>query len=233
MFEALVPVLPTHHANSWRVSEVSQIVLVLLDSRCPPLHFPHSLQVFLSSTKCRIILVLTKVDIVGVDRAEAWQRELLARYPTAKVVIVEAYAIKLSQDGQTTTARKTRYRPHIPQNFKERLVSALKETHEELLQPPVGIRANPEKLAKWRPRVKREVNWNAVLAAGPATTMGPIDKGKGSNRDPNIEIDSEDEDVPEPDCLTVGLIGAPLLVYMPHTRCDILKGNRMLASRRC
>lgn len=195
------------------MSELSQIILVLLDCRCPPLHFPLSLQNFLSTTKCRVILVLTKVDIVGLERAEAWQRELLKRHPTVRVVMVEAYTVKVAQDGETTTARKTRYRPHMPQNFKERLVEALKETHEELLQPPDYIKSKPERLAKWRPRVKRELNWDAILTAGPLNQSAhPIDKGKVKEQDYNAEIDSEDENFSEPDFLTVGLIGTQLFV---------------------
>ncbi|VDB86571.1 unnamed protein product [Peniophora sp. CBMAI 1063] len=194
----------------WRVSELSQIVLVLLDSRCPPLHFPRSLQAFLSTTKCRVILVLTKVDIVGLERAEAWQRELLKRHPTTRVVMVESYTVKQAQDGESTTARKTRHRPHIPQNFKERLVTALRETHEELRQPPDYIKSTPEKLAKWRPRVRRELDWNAILAAGSLRQDNhSADKGKRREQDLQVEADSDSEDFTEPDFLTVGLIGQP------------------------
>src|SRR6185369_11980830 len=39
----------------WRVTEISQILLVLLDSRCPLLHFPPPLQQYLFNRK--VILV--------------------------------------------------------------------------------------------------------------------------------------------------------------------------------
>lgn len=77
----------------WRVTEISSILLVLLDSRCPPLHYPPSFHAYLSALRParKIVLVLTKTDIVGPERVDSWKTWLRTKYPGCKVVGVESY----------------------------------------------------------------------------------------------------------------------------------------------
>lgn len=193
---------------SWRVTELSQILLILLDSRCPLLHFPPSLQTYLSSPSYKLILVLTKVDISGPERAEAWSKYLTDKFPGVQVVMVESYIPKATvadfDNGEVTLAkvRRRRYEPHIPHTFKERLVNALKTAHKQSLEPPERVRQDPEKLAKWRPRVKREVDWDALLTAGASSHAYVSRPTKDAPQNP--EGGQEDE---EPEYLTVGLLG--------------------------
>ncbi|KAI0031419.1 hypothetical protein K488DRAFT_52165 [Vararia minispora EC-137] len=189
----------------WRVLELSDILLVLLDSRCPLLHFPPSLQTYLSAPH-RVIIVLTKVDIIGPERAAAWQEYLHGQFPGMRIVMVEAYAAKTSQDGGTITARKRKYEPRIPLTFKERLVSTLQEVHQELLQPPPHIRDDPEKLKKWVPRIKRVIDWVTVSSACPSHAHDPSDTPRKELRHDN---DRETGGSVEPDFLTIGFIGQP------------------------
>jgi len=96
--------------------EISQIILVLLDSRCPPMHYPPSLSSYLSDR--RVILILTKVDLSGPARAEAWTSHLKTHYPGVRVVQVESFVQKEeSADHQG----RTLYHPHLPKGFRERL----------------------------------------------------------------------------------------------------------------
>lgn len=119
--------------------------------------------------------------------------------------MVESYIPKATvadfDNGEVTLAKggRRRYEPHIPHTFKERLVDALKNAHKELLEPPERVRQDPEKLRRWRPRVKREVDWDALLTAGASShvhvSRTTKDAPQGSE---------EDE---EPEYLTVGLLG--------------------------
>src|SRR5688572_6315837 len=84
--------------SSWRVTEISDIILVLLDSRCPTLHYPPSLERYLGDRK--VILVLTKVDITGPARVAAWIKHLRAKHPSLPIVQVESYIEKVSTDQQ-------------------------------------------------------------------------------------------------------------------------------------
>jgi hypothetical protein len=186
----------------WRVTESAQILMVLLDSRCPLLHLPPSLVNFISLPRYRVILVLTKVDISGPQRAEAWASYLRLKYPSTRVVMVESYSTNPQGFSGEGTARRGRHEPHIPRNFKEQLVTALKEAHHEMLQPPERIKDDPEKLSDWKPRVKVEVDWDVVLHSGPTTRAKP--PGNGS------DVTAADSNEAESDILTIGLIGMAL-----------------------
>ncbi|KAG6380888.1 hypothetical protein JVT61DRAFT_5280 [Boletus reticuloceps] len=256
----LMPYPPTHFERNievwrqfWRVTEISQILLVLLDSRCPPLHLPSSLSAFLNiptpspsidssprskQTKSKaphIILVLTKADISGPARTASWTSFLNTSYPGVPVVPVEAYAPKslIVEQGPT------RYEPHLPGTFRERLVDTLRALHEQLLQPPQWVTAprpgesEEERLLRidqWRPRVKRVIDWNDVLAAkgnrvGKAVGGVAVPRGQDIERETEgTEMDEEDDvkisdseeeqtgdasEWKEPEFLTIGVIGQP------------------------
>ncbi|PIL31736.1 hypothetical protein GSI_06440 [Ganoderma sinense ZZ0214-1] len=203
----------------WRVTEISQIILILLDSRCPTLHFSPALSSYISSiphsSRLRTILVLTKVDISGPDRAAAWTTYLNALYPGMRVVQVESYTEKYPDAGGSSSARKKQYEPHLPSAFRQTLVNVLRETHAELLEPPPAVKNNPERLATWRPKTKSAVDWDAVLkayggqvgsAVGGAAAPKPIKMDPGDQDDAD---DQTEEDDSEPEFLTIGLIGQP------------------------
>lgn len=200
------------------MSEISQILLILLDSRCPLLHYPPSLASYLAGLPNRkVILVLTKVDISGPDRANAWSSYLKKRYPYVRIVQVESYIPKeLGPNDEGTSKRNRRFEPHLPHTFRERLVQALREVHEELLQPPEIIRRDENKMKHWKPSVKAEVDWDAVLSAH-GDKVGQAIGGAIAPRPSTLDSTTEDRepldekqetaDVAEPDFLTVGLIG--------------------------
>lgn len=203
---------------SWRVTEISQILLCLLDSRCPPLHFPPSLESYLATRKAKLILVLTKVDIAGPERAEAWTTYLQKQHPGLPIVQVEAYQQKLGEQGRPV------YESHLPLPFRERLVNAMRQVHEEMLIPPERVRSDDAKLKRWNPPVKRKIDWDGVLHANGkkvGTVVGgaaaPKGKGKEDNTDDTQEPEQQTSDKEgqsewqEPEFLTVGLIGKEFL----------------------
>jgi hypothetical protein len=200
------------------VTEISQILLILLDSRCPLLHYPPSLASYLAGLPNRkIILVLTKVDISGPDRAKAWSEYLKKRYPEVRVVQVEAYVPKeLGPNNEGTSKRGKRFEPHLPQTFRERLIEALREVHQELLRPPPMVRGHEEKMKHWKPTVKADVDWAMALSAcgdrvGQAVggPVAPRPTALESSADDQGLVDEKQEvaEVEEPDFLTIGLIG--------------------------
>ncbi|KAL1670708.1 hypothetical protein GGF50DRAFT_42024 [Schizophyllum commune] len=183
----------------WRVTEISDIILVLLDSRCPLIHFPDSLSRYLASYEDkRVILVLTKVDITGADRTNAWRDYISSRHPGLRIVEVESYAEK----AYSATGRRPAYEPHLPEEFRRRLVEAIHDTHAELLEPPPRVQESEKRLAYWKPSVRRSVDWEA--AAAPREFGAPEPARSAPPKPEN------DADVPEePPYLTIGLIGQP------------------------
>jgi ribosome biogenesis GTPase A len=102
--------LPTlRSAHRWRVTELSSILLVLLDSRCPPLHIPNSLHRFITGLKPtrQIIFVLTKTSVVGIECAESWKVWLESRYPGTQVLLSESYRDRTSEERKGQGALAT------------------------------------------------------------------------------------------------------------------------------
>ncbi|PCH33931.1 nucleoside triphosphate hydrolase protein [Wolfiporia cocos MD-104 SS10] len=193
----------------WRVTEISDIILILLDTRCPLIHLPPALTAFLSTAapQTRTVLVLTKVDITGPVCAAAWQAYLRARFPDTRVVQVEAYAEHDTARGERASGRQS----HLPLPFRETLVDALRETHAELLVPPEHVSSDPEKAKRWVPKVKKEVDWGAVMRAE-GDKVGSVIGGATAphpHADTTQGDEGEQEGFVEPQFLTIGLIGQP------------------------
>ncbi|QRW24653.1 50S ribosome-binding GTPase [Rhizoctonia solani] len=133
--ESILPA-PTYYERNievwrqlWRVCELSSILMILLDARCPPLHYPPSLDAYIKALRParQVILVLTKIDI--------WEFKATN---------------KLVGEGQGT---RIKYQPHMPTPLRDSLREALKAAHAALLDPPSKVKEDPGRLAKWRPAV--------------------------------------------------------------------------------
>ncbi|CAI5727494.1 unnamed protein product [Hyaloperonospora brassicae] len=66
----------------WRVVERSSVLVHLADARCPLLHISDQLMTHIRTKfpRKRVVLVLTKTDLVAAERVEKWSRYLQARY---------------------------------------------------------------------------------------------------------------------------------------------------------
>jgi hypothetical protein len=158
--------------------------------------------------------------MAGPERAEAWTTYLQKRHPGLPIVRVEAYQQKLGEQGRPV------YESHLPLPFRERLVNAMRQVHEEMLIPPERVRSDEAKLNRWNPPVKREIDWDGVLRAqgkkvGSVVGGAAMPKGKGKedNADDAQELEQQTSDKDgqsewqEPDFLTVGLIGKAFLCF--------------------
>lgn len=184
------------------------------------------------------------MDISGPARTTSWTAFLNANYPGVPVVPVEAYAPKSSV---TVEQGPTRYEPYLPGTFRERLVHALKDVHEQLLQPPQWVTAprpgeseenRLERIAQWRPTVKRVIDWDGVLKpkgnlVGKAVGSAAVPKGQvaehetegaGVDMADDLNVSESEEEAyewKEPEFLTVGVIGIPYTASHRHpfTQC--------------
>ncbi|BGO98697.1 hypothetical protein NBRC10513v2_003091 [Rhodotorula toruloides] len=234
----------------WRTTETSDILLVLIDVRFPLLHYPPSLRHYLRTLKPHpkpVILVLTKTDLVPRWVSEAWKRYFEEDAGTrsegdghaeggAKIEVVLMESYKEEERGEDTQGTHARLVPAAPPPARHALLSALRRAHNSLLTPPPVVASNPERLARWKLKVRKEVDWEGVEEEGGETGVragkkggkeaDESEKGRKSRRKkgkdelapPRQEQEEErsadaagdagedDEDYP---FLTVGLIGQP------------------------
>ncbi|XP_055599356.1 guanine nucleotide-binding protein-like 1 [Uranotaenia lowii] len=76
----------------WRVLELSDIVLIIVDARFPTLMFPPSLYYYV--TECigkSMILVLNKIDLVLPEVVLGWKRYFQEKYKNIKIVMFTSY----------------------------------------------------------------------------------------------------------------------------------------------
>lgn len=176
----------------WRTTETSDILLVLIDVRFPLLHYPPSLRHYLRTLKPNprpVVLVLTKTDLVPPWVAQAWktyfeeEADLAASVSAAststeatgagkphkiEVVLMESYREKEKRE-ETQGNQAARLVPAAPPPARHALLSALRNAHATLLTPPPIVASDPVRLARWRPRVRRTVDWDSVVEEGGET----------------------------------------------------------------
>lgn len=131
-------------------------------SRFPLIHFPPSLEAHMKALGKPYILVLTKTDLVPRPFAEAWKTWFEEREGPngASVVLMTSY--RETERTALTQGTQARYTPAAPTSARQALLTALRRAHEQLLAPPEVVKSHPERLRRWSPRVRREVDWDAV-----------------------------------------------------------------------
>ncbi|XP_052864759.1 guanine nucleotide-binding protein-like 1 [Anopheles cruzii] len=76
----------------WRVLELSDIVLTIVDCRFPTLMFPPSLYRYVTEELGKgMILVINKIDLVAPEVVLAWRRYFEEKYPQIQVVLFTSY----------------------------------------------------------------------------------------------------------------------------------------------
>ena len=215
---------PAKLLGSWRVTESSSIILVLLDSRCPPLHAPPSLRNYIQALKPRkeIILVLTKADLVDPEAVKGWKQwivEFWGGADAAQVVSVMSYDLELLHSGEQKSVRsryclvmwsvgKTKHKPAIPQGSMDELIGALQKAHERLLEPPQRIKDDPKRLQSWRPPVRRNVDWASLSHHDEQSSVHETIREFPLSAKSRL-ADGEVQRDPPLEPVTIGLVGQP------------------------
>ncbi len=76
----------------WRVCEISDIILIVVDARHPVLHFPPSLYHHVVHILGKqMVLALTKTDLVGNIVVHAWKNYIVSKFPGLTTVDVSIF----------------------------------------------------------------------------------------------------------------------------------------------
>ncbi|SPO21182.1 related to GTP-binding protein [Ustilago trichophora] len=204
----------------WRVCERSDLVCVLADARCPLLHLPPSLIGFLERyMRLKVIIVLTKADIVPKVIVDAWKAYLKELYPRWEVVATESYEKLERMEGQ---GARTRFAPYLSPHSRRDLFAALRKAHTDLVTPPKVVQEDENKRKQWMPPCATDTDWEGVERRVQLHTEGFEDTEEHGEAPSNPS--EEPQKAPAPDSstkqdhkqtrshlpyLTIGLIGQP------------------------
>lgn len=87
----------------WRVVEISDIILLIVDIRFPPLHFSPKFYEYCTHTLQKdVILILNKIDLVPTSLVVAWKSYFETKYPHLHIILFSSSKqIKYKQKRST------------------------------------------------------------------------------------------------------------------------------------
>ncbi|KAH0540036.1 hypothetical protein KQX54_011460 [Cotesia glomerata] len=177
----------------WRVLEMSDILLILVDVRYSVLMFPPYLYNYITNDlKKEVILVINKVDLAPPALVLAWREYFSEHYPQLRIVHFTSYPV---ENLQETLNRQTTLNQH-KRKGKFRMVSA---GAQALLKECQEIVLDNVDLSSWQEKINKEIN---------------LDDDCDTNRKDNIIIEKNDTSFVKHDkyanrTLTIGCIGHP------------------------
>ncbi|XP_060534711.1 guanine nucleotide-binding protein-like 1 [Cylas formicarius] len=138
----------------WRVLEMSDIILFIVDIRYPAAMFPTSLYDYVTEElKKDFILVLNKIDLSPAPLVAAWKNYFERRYPLLKIVMFT------SLPGYNLVGQRSDKGGLQIRRRKGRIRMAAEGT-EQLYQVCQGIVGSYVDLTSWHSKIKEEMNEN-------------------------------------------------------------------------
>jgi ribosome biogenesis GTPase A len=84
----------------WRVCEISDMIVIVVDARHPVLNFPPTLYEYIVlKLKKKMCLALTKSDIVGETVVAAWTEYIKGKFPEVSIVNCSVYDLDFLRRG--------------------------------------------------------------------------------------------------------------------------------------
>lgn len=130
----------------WRVLELSDLFLMVVDVRSPTLMFPPSLYDYVRDCGKNMILVLNKIDLVPPEATVAWKSYFTERYPNIHIVTFTSFP------GQATPTNKSLQRRRRLGKLRMAIHGALKI--QEKCSQIVGEAVD---LTSWRNKIENEL----------------------------------------------------------------------------
>lgn len=179
----------------WRVLEISDVLLMIVDIRYPVLMFPPYLYKYVTKTLGKdMILVLNKIDLAPPALVIAWREYFKIQYPKLRILFFTSYpAYNLrgnTEDGAGLKQRRRKGKLKMAAEGAQKLMETCKEIVE-----------NNVDLSSWQEKIQEEMNLEYDL--------DDLDR-----KEDNIKIAKEDTSFFKHEkykngILTIGCIGTP------------------------
>ncbi|RXN05678.1 guanine nucleotide-binding -like 1 [Labeo rohita] len=177
----------------WRVMEMSDVILLIVDIRHPVLQFPPALYHYITSElKKYIILVLNKVDLCPPPLVLAWKHYLTKQFPHLHCICFT------SQPGQpySTLLQKKRMRKKVGWNQAGGPIHIMRACQE--------ITAGRVDLSSWEKKIQRDAV--AVGTEGDQADDGSESVLMEHHSDVAMEMNSPTQELYKDGVLTLGCI---------------------------
>ncbi|CAL1610870.1 unnamed protein product [Knipowitschia caucasica] len=176
----------------WRVLEMSDIILLIVDIRHPVLQLPPDLYHYITGAlQKQVVLVLNKVDLSPPPLVIAWKHYLTSQFPHMEIVCFT------SHPGQpySTILQKKRMRKKVHWSVAGGPLDILKACQ--------GITAGKVDLSSWERKIKSDAV--AELADGGGESSVVMEH----QSDSAMEMSSLSQELYKDGVLTLGCIGFP------------------------
>ncbi|KAF9346945.1 Guanine nucleotide-binding-like protein 1 [Mortierella sp. AD094] len=210
----------------WRVLEISDIIMIIVDIRHPVIHFPPSLYHYVVKDMNRkLVVVFNKVDLVAPNTLFAWKQYFKEKFPELHIASFSCYPPDPTLINDSSTAALQR----VVKKPRRRFYNAVGVKDVLVACKDVELSKNGD-----------QVDWDSLIAqhdAGKETEFqesdGESDQDHHSDKDEDqkegkdaknlLEKQSDqqlatalqtvniedDEHMPHKDYVTIGLVGHP------------------------
>lgn len=179
----------------WRVLEMSDVILMIVDIRHPVLQFPPSLYNYITGDlKKHVVLVLNKADLCPPALVIAWKHYMMSQFPSLEIVCFT------SHPGQpySTLLQKKRVRRNVGWSKAGGPTDILKACRE--------ITAGRVDLSSWEQKIQRD-------AVDEQTEGDRTDERESvlmeQHSDSTMEMGCPSQELYKDGVLTLGCIGFP------------------------
>jgi len=179
----------------WRVIEMSDILLIIVDIRYPVLMFPPYLYDYVTKELQKdMILILNKIDLAPAALVLAWKQYFYKQYPKLHILMFTSYPT-YNLYGNVNDEERS-----IMNKYRKRKMKMAAEGAQKLLEVCKDIVKNEVDLSSWNDKILEEMHLEYDL--------DDID-----HKD-NITIEKKDTTYVKHEkykngVLTIGCIGAP------------------------
>ncbi|KAI9487085.1 MAG: hypothetical protein EXX96DRAFT_551752 [Benjaminiella poitrasii] len=193
----------------WRVLEISDIILIVMDIRNPMLHFPRSLYEYVTNVLKRpIIGIFNKADLVSEFTVFAWKKYFEEKFPNLRIATFSCYPRNpsLIDDTATYALKKQAKRPKERYYHAQGVQNILSVCRDVIHKPDVSV------------------DWKSLIAQysenNPDLNVNDTDNNEDDDSDTGSMMGLDDEfstilDIasreihPHKDYITLGLVGHP------------------------
>ena len=137
----------------WRVIEMTDILLIIVDIRYPVMMFPPYLYNYVTNELGKeMILVLNKVDLAPAALVVAWQHYFKTKYPKLHILVFTSfptYNIRSSDNNEDKSLKSRRRRGKLKMSA---------EGAQKIMEACKTIVGDEVDLSSWHEKIQEEMN---------------------------------------------------------------------------